>query len=226
MEMNDADYLEKIALEILPALRKGLLSEIEIALKRGGGKDFQEASERLRSGDSLLEQAVFLWRGKQTPLNAVSETQFFDGSNNFISEKKRGQVARSKWIVATKLGAKLTHFKGALYRNGRGEIVGIAYAKETDKPKNRWFAGLQEKKFVPNEKFQSVILLCESMDGMLNAVCLPRDLIAKYRERFSKSHGQVKFMVVKRAGSWLLSVPDVVPDISVTGNINNHALVI
>lgn len=211
---------EQSALDELPILRKKLLSEIEVALKQGGKSNFFEATERLRSGDSLLEQVVSLWRGQQAP-PAFKNTKATAGETfqaDYTSAKARGERVRSNWVDSN-LGRSAVHVTGTLYRNGRGEVFGIAYAKEAENRRNRWFSGLPEK------KFQSAILLCEHMSGKLDAVCLPIDFIARYKETFSASHGQVKFMVIKRKDNWFLSVRGE-GEVLITENINKFTLVV
>jgi hypothetical protein len=211
---------EQSELDELPILRKKLLSEIEVALKQGGKSNFYEATERLRSGDLLLEQVVSLWRGQQAP-PASKKTESAADENfqaDYTSAKARGERIRSNWVDSN-LGRSAVHVTGTLYRNGRREIFGIAYAKEAENRRGRWFSGLPEK------KFQSAILLCESINGKLDAVCLPIGFIARYRQNFSVSHGQVKFMVIKREDNWFLSVRGK-GEVAITENINKFTLVV
>jgi hypothetical protein len=210
---------EQSPLDELPILRKKLLSEIEVALKQGGKSNFYEATERLRSGDSLLEQVASLWRGQQSPLASKTTTEESDGNfpADYISAKARGERVRSNWVNSN-LGRAVVNVKGALYRNGRGEILGIAYAKEAENRKDRWFSGLPEK------KYQIAVLLCESINGKLVAVCLPQDFLARYKQKFSKANGQDKFNVIKRGGEWFLSVP-ATGEVAITENINKFTLI-
>lgn len=178
-----------------------------------------EAAERLRSGDNLLERVASLWKAQHSKLPSINIAATVSDSPlaDYISAKARGDRVRSKWIDSN-LGRSAIPFTGTLYKNGRGETFGIAYAKESEKRKGRWFSGL------PENKFQSAILLCESLAGKLDAVCLPSDFIAKYRQNFSVSHGQVKFMVVKRENIWNLSVPGI-GEVGITENVNKVTLV-
>jgi hypothetical protein len=210
---------EQNALDELPILRRKLLKEIEAALKQGGKSDFYEATERLRSGDSLLEQVVALWRGQQAPsASKRKETEENENLPDYISAKSRGEHIRSKWVDSN-LGRSVVPVTGTLYRNGRGEIFGIAYAKEAESRRNRWFSGLPEK------KFQSAILLCEHISGKLDAVCLPTDFIARYTKNCSVSHGQVKFMVIKREENWFISVRGK-GEVAITENVNKFTLIV
>lgn len=211
---------EQIALDELPRLRRNLLSEIETALKQGGKSNFYEATERLRSGDALLDQVVSLWRGKKTLLPPKSTKELIAENPPQFNEspQQRGETIRSNWVCKT-LGKAVRHERRSLYRNGRDEILGIAYAQEAEKRKNRWFLGLPEK------KFQSAILLCESVDGKIDAICLPREFIAKFGGNFSEANGQVKFNIMRRGGQWYLKVPGI-DQMEITGNVNKISLVI
>ena len=215
--LNNQDKNKPDTLEQLPTLRKQLLGKIAIALNQGGKSDFFEATERLRSGDALLEQVVSLWRDDYTPGAAKTvETPSQEDTDHSASAKARGESVRSKWVDSN-LGKSVTHIKGTLFRNGRGENLGIAYAKEAETRKERWFLGLPEK------KFQSAILLCQPINGKINALCLPSDFIS--RVKFSVSHGQAKFMVIKRPGGWFLAVRGA-GEVPVTQYVNNLAVII
>jgi hypothetical protein len=213
---------ERIALDELPILRKQLINEIETALKQGAGANFYEVTERLRSGDALLDQVMSLWRGKE--ISSIPETNG-TGSlenivNNDVSAKARGERARSNWINST-LGKSVTQVKGTLFRNGRGEILGIAYGKEAEDRRDRWFLGL------PENKFQSAVLLCEPIKGKINAICFPARFIAemKLNKKFSTSHGQAKFNVIKRGENWFLAMRGE-GEVTITNCVNNLANII
>jgi hypothetical protein len=215
--INNSDNNTPDALEQLPKLRKQLLGKITIALNQGGKADFYEATERLRSGDALLEQIVSLWRSDHLPIAAQTVVMSSEANaDHSPSAKARGESVRSNWVNSN-IGKSVTHVKGTLFRNGRGENLGIAYAKEAETRKDRWFLGL------PERKFQIAILLCEPVNGKLNALCLPSDFISQIK--FSASHGQAKFMVIKRAGGWFLAVRGA-GEVPVTKYVNNIAAVI
>jgi hypothetical protein len=217
IHINNSDNNKPDALEQLPILRKQLLDKIAIALKQGGKANFFEATERLRSGDALLEQVVSLWCRDHHPVAAKNVDMSSDeNADHSPSAKARGESVRSNWVNSN-LGKSVTHVKGTLFRNGRGENLGIAYAKEAETRKDRWFLGL------PETKFQTAILLCEPINGKLNALCLPSDFISQIK--FSASHGQAKFMVIKRAGGWFLAVRGA-GEVPVTEYVNNLAAVI
>lgn len=207
----------------LAELRGVLIGELEQALKQGGGPGFYEATERLRAGDKLLEQAAILWRtGKEQP--AMRPEPGNGHSGNFISAQTRAEQLRSEW-VNRHLNKSLTRIRGNLYQNTRGEIVGIAYNKENPERRDHWFLGLPECRFSPEIKFQHVILLCHSVNDVIYAVCLPKDVIDQHRANFSKANRQVKFNVTKRDECWLWLVPRT-PSIDVTKNINQFSLIV
>jgi hypothetical protein len=215
MNINDrAAETELSPLMELPKLRERLLSEIEVALKQGAKPNFFEAAERLRSGDALLSQVVSLWQGNN--LTPVPPTNGLP--SDYISAKERGERVRCDWVGST-LGKSVVQLKGTLYQNGRKETIGIAYAKEQTNRKNRWFLGLLEN------KFQSAVLLCESVEGTIHAFCLSREFISKYRHALSVSHGQVKFNVTKQGESWFLSLLGS-EEIAITDTMNKVSLVV
>lgn len=210
---------EQIALDKLPGLRQNLLNEIELALKEGGRSSFFEAIERLRSGDALLDQVVSLWQRKEASLLPKNAESIAEPASNFHeSPQQNGETVKSTWVYKT-FGKAVRHDRRSLYRNGRDEIIGIAYGQEFENRKNRWFLGLPEK------EVQSAILLCESLDGKLDAICLPLEFIAKYGQKFSRANGQVKFNVSRKGGKWFLKVPGI-DHIEITGNVNKISLVI
>jgi hypothetical protein len=215
---NQLNGNEPNALDSLPNLRAKILGEIAIALKRGGKSDFYEATERLRTGDSLLEQVVALW-SKKTDASA-SPNQFpKKPSTEYESAKQRGERVRSNWVNTT-LGRTIKQIRGTLYQGKSDEIIGIGYAKEAENRRGRWFAGLPA-----DELLKSAILLCESVGGKVEAVCLPTDFITRNREKFSVSHGQLKFNIIKRLDDWVLSVRGS-EKIPISENLNKISLVI
>lgn len=206
-------------LEQLPILREKLCKEIASAAIQGGQSNLFTATERLRSGDALIRQVISLWRADQdqtTPNPAKVPT---NQTHAGMSSKAKGEHVRLEWAAAH-LGNSVSQLKGALFQNGRGEILGIAYAKESEDRKGRWFLGLPEK------RFQTAILLCDPIKGTLNAACLPLPLVTTLRhdDKISKSHGQEKFMVIKREENWFLAVRG--QEIPINQNINNIASVI
>jgi hypothetical protein len=132
------------------------------------------------------------------------------------SEKKSNAKARGKaWrlgYVKSKIqsGEHLHRITETLYRTPTGSIRGIAYASESAKRPEKWFLGL------PQDQFQEVVLICESLDGSAVQIYLPKNFIDKYGKHFSFAHGQTLFNVNRNAGKYIISIPNVDP-IDLTG---------
>lgn len=96
-------------------------------------------------------------------------------------------------------GKPLTRVRGALYRNGSGGIVGIAYAMGS---KNTWFLGL------PAGEFKEAVLLCEATGNKVQAIHLPQSFIERFGKRLpvSSQFNQAKFNVLHRAGRYYLAL--------------------
>jgi hypothetical protein len=207
----------------LETARNQLRSRIAVAIQQEE-KTWFDLCERLRRGDELLEQARSLWSNAQPGSDAPSGAKTV--GNSLISQppregqesaKARGERVRAAWVhsVSSQTGRSLPRLRGALFQNSRGETLGIAYSRENIRHSGHWFLGL------PGNKYQCAVLLCETKDGQLKAICLPRDFLAKNAPRFStsKAWNQTKFNVVARGNRIYLVLRT--GELDVTDYINN-----
>jgi hypothetical protein len=134
-----------------------------------------------------------------------------DGSENEgghnAGGKARGRQCRGAFVQReAQRGKPLTKVRGQLFKTGGGVIVGVGYGKE-DENRNHFFIGLQAG------QFQEAVLICELLDGLINAFWLPRDFVEKYVKHLSvsKQYNQVKFVVERHGGRFDLRVPAIGP---------------
>ncbi len=157
-----------------------------------------ELSDRLREGRLLLNPIATV--SDQRP-GLTAEADGSDSANiGAKGGKARGRECRAAYVTQqAENGKPFTRVRGALYRNGNGVIVGIAYAMAS---KNAWFLGL------PAGAFKEAILLCEAMGNKIQPIHLPESFIEKYGRRLpvSTQYNQAKFNVQYRAGRYYLSL--------------------
>lgn len=157
-----------------------------------------ELSERLHNGELLLNSSVATNEGRPEPVpgSEGSESEAAGGKGG----KARGRECRAMYVTQQAKDAKpLARVRGALYRNGNGVIVGIAYAMAS---KNTWFLGL------PAGEFKEAVLLCEAAGNKIQAIHLPQSFIEKFGKRLpvSTQFNQAKFNVLHRAGRYYLAL--------------------
>jgi len=185
-------------------LKTELLAEIASAAREQDTAKIYEATERLRRFESLLQEAYTLVRPQKSSLQPngnvpthvkVPAKASISEPNSIKARKERGERMRTEWVKhISKLGKILTPIRGALYRNGEGDVIGIACASERKQPNGTWWLGL------PDGKFHRAVLLCVPSNGKVFAVCLPRNFIYSYSRHLSKSNvGQIQFTIIKRA---------------------------
>lgn len=213
---------------------KDLQKQIAEASGLGENGKIFTLADRLRRADALMQKHDGIGleiKELICPESSASATDHPEPSltdlpkngsdSNGESRKERGERLRRKWLE--KHGKTLKWVRGALYRNSKGEVVGIACAKEKigpTGPKGRWWLGLQ------SAQFQSAVLLCEMNNGHVHGVCLPYSFIDSYRGRFSKSaNGQEQFNILKNDAKWHLQLP-VVGAVDVTMYVDNPATLI
>lgn len=157
-----------------------------------------ELSERLHDGELLMNPSVAADEGRLEPGTGseAAESEVAGGRGG----KARGRECRAMYVTQqAKDGKPLTRVRGALYRNGNGVIVGIAYAMAS---KNTWFLGL------PAGEFKEAVLLCEAAGNKIQAIHLPQSFIEKFGNRLpvSVQFNQAKFNVLYRAGRYYLAL--------------------
>lgn len=116
------------------------------------------------------------------------------------SGREVGKQARSEWIAGLPHGISLNRY-GKQYQTARGQSVGVAFANELARLKNKWFLGL------PDEPTDIVVLLCKSLAGNLHDIVLPAADLPEGWSVLSRSHTGVKFNVKRDAARFLLYVP-------------------
>ena len=123
--------------QTLEAARRQLQAQIKAAMEHDNEGWF-DLCERLRRGDDLVQQASDLWSNAKPQLDG-SITPGLVGKplapptpvNNEESAKGRGERLRSAWVSSmASQGNSLSRLRGALYRNSRGETLGIPYSRE------------------------------------------------------------------------------------------------
>jgi hypothetical protein len=88
------------------------------------------------------------------------------------------------------------------YRTPSGIEVGIAYASELKGKPDAWFLGLAD------ERFDAVVLLCETESGQTLDFVLPPKFVAEIWSPalLSRNNKQVKFHVFKRGSTYELQL--------------------
>jgi hypothetical protein len=121
------------------------------------------------------------------------------GITKDLSAKAKGDSVRSRWVQNLHHeGISLQRLRGKRYETLSGMKVGIAYASELDVRPDAWFLGLAD------ENFSIVVLLCEPSDKNVIDFVFPYDFVKQIWNRLSRSHGQVKFNVVKSGSNYEL----------------------
>jgi hypothetical protein len=194
--------------EALEKARSQLQSRIKGAMEQDD-KGWFDLCERLRRGDELIEQARQLWLDGPAQLNIQMNPNLGRKPNvahfptkDAESAKARGERVRAAWVssVSSQTGKPLPRIRGALYRNSRGETLGIPYSRENAVRLGHWFLGL------PGYKFDCAALLCETTDGQVRAICLSSSFLTKHASSFStsKAWNQTKFNVIGRGKNMYL----------------------
>ena len=204
---NDLELLEKEVRKKIGVLHVAKVSQaarwIERAdnLRKRNDALYKALSERLREGRLLLDPTEATNEQRTISTLEAEESEF--EAPSVKGGKARGRECRAAFATQqAKNGTPLTRVRGALYKNGGGVSVGIAYAMVR---KNEWSLGL------PASQFKEAVLLCEAAGGKIQPINLPESFIEKYGKRLSVSskYNQAKFTVQYRAGRYNLVVPGI-----------------
>lgn len=155
-----------------------------------------EFGERIREAKILLGSVDIAERRQAAPV-INSEPPAFESARG---GKARGRECRAAYVAnQARKNNPLTRVRGALYRNSKGLVIGIAYAKARN---NEWFLGL------PAGQFKEAVLLCEGKDSKVQPIYLTENFLEKFGKRLSVSRqfNQVKFNVLFRNGRYYLVV--------------------
>lgn len=197
---------------MLLKLKENSLNAIKLAASGGDSQRVLAETARLSRIEVLLERQERLDKEVQALTTADPQSEppvsyppeQLSRSLSTDSPRQRGNKRRNEFVgICASKGFKLTPIKGALFKNTRSEIVGIAYASE--RKENGWFLGL------PSKGFNHAVLLCENKNGGVFALCLPREFFQKYGDYLSKSKGQTKFNIRLRTGHRFLTIPEIGP---------------
>ncbi len=204
---------------MLNSMKRTVLEEITRASRTSDAGKVLVLSERLRHVESLIqrqqaleEEARVLLEVPTHPLSDQKMSQAVPAEASESARARGGRIRRDFVERLSKLGRRLTQVRGQLYRNQLGEIVGIAYASEVKK--DVWFLGL------PEGEFQHAVLLCESAER-IKAMCLSKDFLSEHGRKLSRSQGQVKFNVLRRAGRYYIALPGSDP-VEITELVDNY----
>jgi len=197
---------------MLQKIRADTLEAIQLAASAGDSQKVLSESTRLTQVEVLIQEQEALDRQVQglqskdhnsSSLVPVREEPPFKRKIvTGISPRAQGAKRRTQFVNScASQGIKLTHIKGALFKNAKLEQIGIASASE--RKENGWFLGL------PSGSLNHAVLLCENKLGRVIAVCLSKNFLQKYGRHLSVSKNQTKFNVVLRHNNYFLSVPGI-----------------
>lgn len=116
------------------------------------------------------------------------------GTIEFMTDKAKARanakIKREEFLANLKRkGVTLKPYRGVIYKNERNDgLVGIAYSSDNG---NSWFLGL------PDQDYDSVVLLCEKDGNKFDAIILPKDFYSDHAKTLSRSKGHVKFNLRK-----------------------------
>jgi hypothetical protein len=204
-------------MEKLPRFKEMILKEIGMAAQNadiGAVTKWSRAAEhceKLIKENSEFESQVkdfanSLWsmQGKTYTNQATKSISYQKPTaNRGISPKKKGAMARERWVQGLSSKGITLNGHDKRYYTESGTSVSIAFANELDKPNlvNKWFLGLKD------EPTDFAVLICNDKEGNMHDFILPISKMGSNWEGLSRSGGQVKFHVHRKRGEFLLSVP-------------------
>jgi hypothetical protein len=200
----------------LHELTKQLHEEIGAAVRKSDTSAILSLTEKLRRVDALRqrheairsEMRALTQENSSSPLSVHVEAQrarLAHGDSSAQKESRKALASRERNSWLAEHGSTLTHIRGTIYQNSKGERVGITYSTGRKTADGRkWWLGL------PEGEFQSAVLLCAQNDGGVKAVCLPRSFIDAHRNLLSRSSGgQDQFNIFDRGGKCYLVRQDI-----------------
>lgn len=185
-----------------------LLRQIAEFAQRGQSHEVLAAGEKLHKVEKLIERYERLLYdisdlnsadAKQVPARKVDVEARPSSNLSVVPGRGIGKKIRMDFLrTVSQEGIHLEQVKGSVYGTQSGRKVGVAVA--TERKPDRWFLGLPIG-------LDQAVLLCQSENGDVAAVCLPKDFFAEYSDKMSKSGGQIKFNVTRRGSGYSLLVP-------------------
>lgn len=185
-----------------------LLGRIAESAQRGESQEVITAGEKLSKIEDLIKKYEGFLRDISDLNSAdpkpetVRKIRFAPKpSNNLEVVPGRGIGKEIRMDFLRKVyeqGIRLQQTRGSIYETTSGRKVGVAVA--TERKPDRWFLGLPVG-------LDQAVLLCKHENGDVTVVCLPKDFLAEYSDKMSKSGGQIKFNVTRRGSGYSLLVP-------------------
>lgn len=193
-------------------LKLKILKDIEEAAKKGDTNTIVSKSCYLEKTNDLslkLEQIANAMQNLEEQGNATIEKKITSSNifhiakenGNDISPKEKGEHRREQFLSElSEKGIHISQVKGTLFKNKSGKFIGIASASEVKD--NRWFLGL------PQNKYWSIVLICEGKNGKLSSFILPEDFLSDYLRKMSldKEGEQIKFNIFLKGNKYQLQI--------------------
>ncbi len=159
--------------------------------------------ERIETEWTLLNrrvQAIKISLNGSRSKSTVSAKPTYSTRSTPLSGREVGKQVRLEWIGRlTTHGISLNRY-GKKYQTMSGLSVGVAFANELARSKNKWFLGL------PDEPTDIIVLLCKPLAGNLHDIVLPASDLPEGWSVLSRSHTGVKFNVKRDAARFLMYV--------------------
>lgn len=195
----------------LSTLKDKILERVKTAAEESDVTAVTRLSRGLEECETLIKEKAdlhcriqhltdSLWPDSgTTPIAAVNS----HGPKTRSSAKREGADIRDTWVkMLSSKGVPLTG-NGKRYHMQHGLSVAVASANEPVQPqrKNKWFLGLKD------EPTDVAVLLCRDAKQEVYDLVLPVTELGAAWKELSRSSGQIKFNIRKKAGEFSLAVP-------------------
>jgi hypothetical protein len=194
--LNPNDLLQSVKQKLITASQTGDVDEI-----------FRLASLAKELERIQIQEGHIVERLQQIQAEINQETTKMNTTapHNYpiaLSPQQRGDKARKQYLeTLAKKGFPLQPIGKKKFKTKSGRIVGLPYAGELETKADRWFLGLA------SDKYDIVILLCETDSKETLDFVLPPTLVNKVWSVLTRSNGQVKFHVEKNGPNYKLRLP-------------------
>ncbi len=180
--------------ERLEALREKARKEMEAAMKAGKMDGVIKFARIIKEADDALQGISLAVERMLVQLESDHEGFVTTGpprpermtaTSDFPSRKERGKARRDEYLRGLLAkGIQLSRLKGRTFQTSFGKRVGIAYASEDRHHPDTWWMGL------PDERYDVVVLLCETSSGHILDFVLPPDFVNRVWRRLTLSKKQ------------------------------------
>jgi hypothetical protein len=201
------------ALEQLKKEKGQMLSKISKAALEGNAESVLKDCAKLEQVESLIRRYTGLVNEIESLSNQKEIANLPRLSENVINQnsisrgeakpkngREFGRIIRETFLEKLhSSGIELQHVKGVVYKNSRGNRIGIAAA--TEQRPDRWFLGLTKG------SFDIAVLLCQSEILGDIEICIPKEFFEKYSKLMSISGEQIKFNIVRKGKTFNILVP-------------------